>query len=239
MLWVLGGFAIFVLGGLTGVMVALAPFDFQAHDSFFIVGHLHYVLVGGAIFPIIAGVYYFYPIIGGKLLSERLGTIGFWLAFIGFNVAFLPMHLSGMRGMPRRVFTYAPGLGLDTLNLVSTVGAFILATGLFVVLWDAHSALCRLRALPGAVCEIPAAHRLDRRALSWAHLRRIRGVGRGRVRTDARHCGAGCRRRGYSRGRRQRAQFPSQGPARRAALKSVSVTPKPSWPSSLWVRPAS
>jgi cytochrome c oxidase subunit I+III len=136
MLWVLGSFTIFVLGGLTGVMVALASFDFQAHDSFFVVGHFHYVLIGGAVFPIIAGLYYFFPIAAGKLLSERLGRIGFWLAFVGFNVAFLPMHLTGMRGMPRRVFTYAPDLGFDTLNLVSTIGAFILAAGIGVVAWD-------------------------------------------------------------------------------------------------------
>lgn len=136
MLWVIGGLAIFVLGGLTGVMVALASFDFQAHDTFFVVAHLHYVLIGGAIFPIVAGVYYFYPLVRGKHLSQRLGKIAFWLAFVGFNVTFMPMHFTGMRGMPRRVFTYPPGLGLDVLNLVSTVGAFILGAGMAVVAWD-------------------------------------------------------------------------------------------------------
>ncbi|MGE0160169.1 MAG: cytochrome c oxidase subunit I [Gemmatimonadales bacterium] len=136
MLWVMGAFVIFVLGGLTGVMVALASFDLQAHDSFFVVGHFHYVLIGGAVFPIIAGLYYFFPIVSGKLLSERLGRIGFWLAFIGFNATFLPMHLTGMRGMPRRVFTYPADIGLDALNLISTIGAFVLAAGLGVVAWD-------------------------------------------------------------------------------------------------------
>jgi cytochrome c oxidase subunit I+III len=136
MLWVLGSIAIFVLGGLTGVMVALATFDLQAHDTFFVVAHLHYVLIGGAVFPIIAGLYYFFPITSGRLLSDRLGKIAFWLSFIGFNVAFLPMHLSGLRGMPRRVFTYPPGQGLDALNLTSTVGAFILASGIAVIVWD-------------------------------------------------------------------------------------------------------
>ena len=136
MLWVLGGLATFVFGGLTGVMLALAPFDFQAHDTFFVVGHLHYVLIGGAIFPILGGVYYFYPIVAGKHLSRRLGTIGFWLTFVGFNLAFLPMHLSGLRGMPRRVYTYGTGLGFDTLNLWSTIGAFILAGGIAFVAWD-------------------------------------------------------------------------------------------------------
>jgi cytochrome c oxidase subunit I+III len=136
MLWVLGAFAIFVLGGLTGVMVALAPFDFQAHDTFFVVAHLHYVLIGGALFPIFAGLYYFYPILTDRMLSERLGRIAFWLAFVGFNVAFLPMHLTGLRGMPRRVFTYEANLGFDELNLVSTIGAFILAAGIAVICVD-------------------------------------------------------------------------------------------------------
>ena len=136
MLWVQGSVAIFVLGGLTGVMVALAPFDFQAHDTFFVVGHLHYVLIGGAVFPIIAGVYYFFPVVSGRLLSDKLGKIGFWLAFVGFNVAFLPMHWTGLRGMPRRVYTYAADLGFDGLNLTSTIGAFVLAAGLAVVLVD-------------------------------------------------------------------------------------------------------
>jgi cytochrome c oxidase subunit I+III len=136
MLWVMGGMAIFVLGGLTGVMVALAPFDFQAHDSFFVVGHFHYVLIGGAVFPILAGIYYFYPVVSGRTLSDRLGKIAFWLAFAGFNLAFLPMHLTGMLGMPRRVFTYPKGMGFDTLNLTSTIGAFVLAFGVAVVTWD-------------------------------------------------------------------------------------------------------
>ena len=129
MLWAFGSLVIFVLGGLTGVMVAVAPFDFQAHDTFFVVAHLHYVLIGGALFPIFAGCYYFYPLISGKMLSDKLGKIAFWLAFIGFNIAFLPMHVTGLRGMPRRVFTYPAGMGFDGLNLVSTIGAFILAAG--------------------------------------------------------------------------------------------------------------
>ena len=136
MLFAFGSLVIFVLGGLTGVMVALAPFDFQAHDTFFVVGHLHYVLIGGALFPILAGCYYFFPLVNGKKLSDRLGKIAFWLTFIGFNVAFLPMHLTGLRGMPRRVFTYPAELGFDALNLISTIGAFILAAGVAVVVWD-------------------------------------------------------------------------------------------------------
>jgi cytochrome c oxidase subunit I+III len=136
MLYTFGSLVIFVLGGLTGIMVAIVPFDFQAHDTFFVVGHFHYVLIGGALFPIFAGCYYYYPLISGKALSEKLGTIGFWLAFIGFNVAFLPMHITGLRGMPRRVFTYPAGIGFDALNLVSTIGAFVLAAGIGVIFWD-------------------------------------------------------------------------------------------------------
>lgn len=136
MLFAFGSLIIFVLGGLTGVMVAIAPFDFQAHDTFFVVGHFHYVLIGGALFPIFAGCYYFFPIVNGKQLSDRLGKIAFWLAFVGFNVVFLPMHLTGLRGMPRRVFTYPADLGFDALNLTSSLGAFILAAGVAVVFWD-------------------------------------------------------------------------------------------------------
>jgi cytochrome c oxidase subunit I+III len=136
MLFSFGSLMIFVLGGLTGVMVALVPFNFQAHDTFFVVAHFHYVLIGGALFPIFAGFYYFFPLVNGKKLSDKLGKIAFWLAFIGFNVAFMPMHLTGLRGMPRRVFTYPANLGFDALNLASTVGAFILAAGIAVVVWD-------------------------------------------------------------------------------------------------------
>jgi len=136
LLFVFAGLATFIIGGLTGVMVAVAPFDFQAHDTYFIVGHLHYVLIGGTIFPIMAGFYYFFPMVRGKKLSERIGTIVFWLVFIGFNVGFFPMHISGMMGMPRRVFTYPAGMGFDTLNMISTIGAFILAGGLLLFFFD-------------------------------------------------------------------------------------------------------
>jgi len=137
MLFVLGALAIFVLGGLTGVMVALAPFDFQAHDTYFVVAHLHYVLIGGMVFPVVAGTYYYFPLVMGRKLSDRLGKWAFWLMFAGFNIAFMPMHASGLMGMPRRVYTYHAGQGFDLLNLVSTIGAFILAAGFAVLLYDA------------------------------------------------------------------------------------------------------
>jgi cytochrome c oxidase subunit I len=133
LLFVLGFLAIFVLGGLSGVMVASVPIDMQVHDTYFVVAHFHYVLIGGAVFPLIGAVYYWFPKITGRMLGERLGRWNFWLAFIGFNIAFFPMHILGLMGMPRRVYTYTPEMGWDHLNLLSTVGAVIFVAS-FVVL---------------------------------------------------------------------------------------------------------
>ncbi|MBX6393595.1 MAG: cbb3-type cytochrome c oxidase subunit I, partial [Burkholderiales bacterium] len=117
-LFLLGFLFIFVLGGLTGVMVALVPFDWQAHDSYFVVAHLHYVLIGGMVFPLFAAMYYWIPTVSKRTLSEKLGRWVFALMFIGFNLAFFPMHITGMAGMPRRVYTYAESLGWGPLNLL-------------------------------------------------------------------------------------------------------------------------
>jgi len=136
MLFAMGGIAIFVMGGLTGVMVALVPFDWQAHDTYFVVAHLHYVLIGGMLFPVFAGLYYYYPLIDGKHMSERVGRFAFWMMFVGFNITFFPMHLAGLRGMPRRVFTYPADIGWDWLNLMSTMGAVVLGIGMFAVVVD-------------------------------------------------------------------------------------------------------
>ena len=136
-LFLLGFHFIFVLGGLTGVMVAVLPFNWQVHDSYFIVAHLHYVLMGGMVFPVFAGLYYWLPLFNGQRLSERLGRWVFGLMFCGFNLAFFPMHISGLMGMPRRVYTYAGDLGWNGLNLLSTVGAFILALGVLLFFVDA------------------------------------------------------------------------------------------------------
>ncbi|AMJ62988.1 cytochrome c oxidase subunit I [Bosea sp. PAMC 26642] len=135
-LFVIGFLTIFTLGGLTGVMVAMVPFDRQAHDSYFVVAHLHYVLFGGMVFPLFAAVYYWTPAFSSRPLSERLGKWAFGLIFAGFNIAFLPMHITGLIGMPRRVYTYPAGMGWDWLNLVSTIGAFMLAAGIMVFLID-------------------------------------------------------------------------------------------------------
>ncbi|WPG39557.1 cytochrome c oxidase subunit I [Variovorax sp. EBFNA2] len=136
-LFLLGFHFIFVLGGLTGVMVAVLPFDWQAHDSYFIVAHLHYVLIGGMVFPLFAGFYHWAPVFNGHRLSERAGRWVFGLMFGGFNLAFFPMHIAGLLGMPRRVVTYVGDLGWNGLNLASTVGAFVLAGGVLLFLVDA------------------------------------------------------------------------------------------------------
>jgi len=142
-LFLLGFHAIFVLGGLTGVMVAVLPFDWQVHDSYFIVAHFHYVLIGGMVFPIFAGIYHWAPLFNGHRLDERLARWVFGLMFGGFNLAFFPMHISGILGMPRRVATYQDGLGLNLLNLLSTVGAFVFAAGVALCFWDAWRTLRR------------------------------------------------------------------------------------------------
>jgi cytochrome c oxidase subunit I+III len=131
------GFLInFVTGGVTGVMVAVVPFDLQVHDTFFIVAHFHYVLIGGVLFPVFGGLAYWLPKITGKMLNEKIGKISFWLTFIGFNLTFFPMHFMGFMGMPRRVYTYPAELGLGELNLLSTIGAFILGSGAVVFFYD-------------------------------------------------------------------------------------------------------
>jgi len=141
LLFGIGGIVIFIVGGVTGVMVAAVPFDLQAHDTYFIVAHLHYVLIGGVIFPIFAGLYYWVPKFSGKLMGERLGRWNFGLMFVGFNVAFFPMHLSGLNGMPRRVYAYPAGMGLELYNLISTIGAFVFALGVLLFLVNVYRSL--------------------------------------------------------------------------------------------------
>ncbi len=132
LLFIIGFFFIFVAGGLSGIMLASVPLDSQVHDTFFVVAHFHYVLVGGNVFPLIAAVYYWFPKFTGRMMSERVGKWHFWLAFIGFNVTFFPMHITGLMGMPRRVYTYLPEMGWGNLNLLSTVGG-VLFFGSFVL----------------------------------------------------------------------------------------------------------
>jgi cytochrome c oxidase subunit 1/cytochrome c oxidase subunit I+III len=133
LLYVLGFLLVFVIGGVTGVMFAVIPYDQQVTDTYFVVAHFHYVLFGGAVFPILAGIHYWLPKISGRMPSEGLGQLSFWLVFTGFNLGFFPMHISGLLGMPRRVYTYPGDMGWGTLNLLSTIGAYVLAIGLVVV----------------------------------------------------------------------------------------------------------
>ena len=129
LLFVLGFIFIFVMGGITGVMIASVPFDLQAHDSYFIVAHFHYVLLGSVVFPLFGGLYYWFPKWTGRMLNETLGRVNFALMFIGVNVTFFPMHLVGLEGMPRRVYTYLPETGWGVMNMISTIGAFMIAAG--------------------------------------------------------------------------------------------------------------
>ena len=133
MLYVIGFIVTFVIGGLTGVIIAAVPLDLELHDTYFIVAHFHYVLIGGAVFPLLGILTYWYPKFTGRMMHEALGKIGFWLLFLGFQLAFFPMHFAGLLGMPRRVYTYPAGLGLELPNLLSTIGAF--AVALAVVLF--------------------------------------------------------------------------------------------------------
>jgi cytochrome c oxidase subunit 1 len=134
--WIVGFFFIFIIGGMTGVMQSSVPIDTQLTDTFFIVAHFHYVLLGGAVFPLMGALYYWFPKISGRMMSETLGKLHFWLFFIGFNVTFFPMHFLGFRGMPRRIYTYPAEAGWGGLNLLSSAGAALLALGGLVFLYN-------------------------------------------------------------------------------------------------------
>src|SRR5579885_3444254 len=128
----LGFIALLVIGGLNGIVTALIPVDWQLHDTYFVVSHLHYVLVGANMFPVFAAFYYWWPKMTGRMLDERQGKISFWIMFIGLNLTFFPMHLLGILGMPRRIYTYLPHMGLTTLNMIVSIGAFTLAFGILL-----------------------------------------------------------------------------------------------------------
>ena len=128
----LGFIALFVLGGITGIFLATFPVDWQLNDTYFVVAHFHYTLVGGAVFTIFCGIYYWFPKITGRMMNETVGKVSFWFMFIGFNMTFFVQHALGLSGMPRRIYTYAPNLGWSTYNLISTIGSFILAVGILI-----------------------------------------------------------------------------------------------------------
>jgi cytochrome c oxidase subunit 1 len=134
LLFALGFFFVLVMGGLTGVMLALVPLNLQVHDTFFVVAHFHYVLIGGAVFPLFGAIYYWFPKMTGRMLSETAGKWHFWLFFAGFNLTFFPMHKLGLDGMPRRVYTYLPETGWGDLNRLATIGGVVLAVAVLIFL---------------------------------------------------------------------------------------------------------
>lgn len=136
MLYIFGFFFVFVLGGLTGVMLAIVPFDWQAHDTYFVVAHLHYVVAGAFAFPLLAGLYYWLPLLTGRSATRQLAVPAFWLIFIGFNMTFFLMHLTGLLGMPRRIYGYHEHDGWTALNLLSSVGAFVMTIGFGLLVID-------------------------------------------------------------------------------------------------------
>src|ERR1043166_7079937 len=133
-LYVIGFFIVFIIGGMTGIFVASVPLDWQLHDTFFVVAHLHYVLIGGAVFPLFGAFHYWFPKWTGRMYDEKLGAISFWLLLIGFNVTFFPMHILGVMGMPRRIYTYQSQLGWGTLNAIASGGAVLMILGILTMI---------------------------------------------------------------------------------------------------------
>jgi cytochrome c oxidase subunit 1 len=134
LMFAVGMIAVFVIGGITGILLAVFPVDWYLHDTYFVVAHLHYTMFGGAVFGYLAGLYYWYPKISGRLMSEKLGRLSFWLIFVGFNVTFLVQHTLGLEGMVRRIDRYPNGFGWEGWNVVSTIGSFILGLGVALTL---------------------------------------------------------------------------------------------------------
>jgi cytochrome c oxidase subunit I+III len=133
LLWIVGFIVMFLIGGLSGVMFAAIPFDQQVTDTYFVVAHFHYVIFGAAVFPILGGIYYWFPKVTGRMYHEGIGQTSFWLTFAGTTLTFFPMHIVGLIGMPRRQYTYPSGLGWGGYNLIETIGAYLLAAGLLLI----------------------------------------------------------------------------------------------------------
>ncbi|HEX9890604.1 MAG TPA: cbb3-type cytochrome c oxidase subunit I, partial [Actinomycetota bacterium] len=171
MLFSIGFVMMFVIGGLSGVTHAVVPADYQQTDTYYIVAHFHYVLFGGAIFGLFSGIYYWWPKFTGRMFNERLGKLHFWLMIIGFNMTFGPMHILGLQGMPRRQYFFSPGQGWDFWNLVSSIGAFIIAVSILVFMVNAVRSLAKgkaaeadpwdARTLEWTIPSPPPAHNFD------------------------------------------------------------------------------
>jgi cytochrome c oxidase subunit I+III len=172
MLFIAGFFATLMIGGLTGIMLGAVPLDLQVHDTYFVVAHLHYVLIGGALFPLFGAIYYWFPKVYGRMLDERLGRWQFWLLSIGFNLAFFPLHVLGLHGMPRRIYTYTADTGWGPLNYLSWVGAMVEDASMFLFVFNIVRALWKGRAaeadpwggptLEWAASSPPAAYNFER-----------------------------------------------------------------------------
>jgi cytochrome c oxidase subunit I len=155
-----GFIVVFVIGGVSGFMTGSVPVDWQLTDTYFVVAHIHYVLIGWNLFAVMGALYHWFPKMSGRLLNEPLGKLTFWLMFIGFNVGFFPMHIVGLMGMPRRIYTYSPDMGWGTLNLITTIGSYVLALGLLLTLINVLVSLRR-----GALA---AANPWDADSLEWS-----------------------------------------------------------------------
>jgi cytochrome c oxidase subunit I+III len=143
LLWIVGFIIFFIIGGLSGVMFAAIPFDQQVHDTYFIVAHFHFVIFGAAVFPLLGGLYYWFPKVSGRMYHEGVGKLSFWLAFVGTAVTFMPMHVLGLIGMPRRQWTYPSDLGWQSDNLIATLGSYLLGSGLLLVVANLAVSLFR------------------------------------------------------------------------------------------------
>jgi cytochrome c oxidase subunit I len=172
MLYALGMIALFIAGGLSGIVVGNFPVDYQVHDSYYVVAHFHYTLFGGMVFAILAALYFWFPKMTGRMYDERLGKLSFWLLFIGFNLTFIPQHMLGLLGMPRRIYTYDREGLFETYNLASTIGAWLMALAILVFLvnvvrsWRAGPRVgndpWRANTLEWYVSSPPPAHNFDK-----------------------------------------------------------------------------
>src|ERR671939_349476 len=145
LLWIVGFIVFFILGGLSGVMFAAIPFDQQVTDTYFVVAHFHFVVFGAAVFPLLGGLYYWFPKVTGRMYHEGVGKLSFWLTFAGTLITFMPMHIAGLLGMPRRTYTYPADVGWGTTNLVETLGSYLLGAGLVLVVANLAVSLRRGR----------------------------------------------------------------------------------------------